>query len=90
MTPRLDYCAASPDSHSGSVFAYVTEGEVISQFKGQAPKRYKAGRIWRFGEMSNTDPGVHPGYALPLPDGSALGISEMRGWALATKAAACS
>ncbi|WP_211228798.1 cupin domain-containing protein [Metapseudomonas resinovorans] len=90
MTPRLDYCAASPDSPSGSVFAYVTEGEVISQLKGQAPKRYKAGRIWRFGEMPNTDPGLHPGYALPRPDRASLGISPIRSWARATKAAACS
>lgn len=33
-------------SHIGSVFAYVAEGEVISQLKGEPPKRYKAGESW--------------------------------------------
>ncbi|AYF85717.1 cupin domain-containing protein [Pseudomonas sp. JS3066] len=33
-------------SHAGSVLAYVEEGEVISQLKGEEPKRYKAGESW--------------------------------------------
>ncbi|WP_044871687.1 cupin domain-containing protein [Pseudomonas sp. LFM046] len=32
--------------HPGSVLAYVVEGEVISQIKGQEPKLYKAGESW--------------------------------------------
>jgi quercetin dioxygenase-like cupin family protein len=32
--------------HPGSVFAYVLEGEVISQLEGQPPKKYKAGDSW--------------------------------------------
>jgi quercetin dioxygenase-like cupin family protein len=38
--------ASNPHLHSGSVLAYVVEGEVISQIKGQEPKRYKAGESW--------------------------------------------
>ncbi|MFZ6045446.1 cupin domain-containing protein [Pseudomonas sp. CR3202] len=33
-------------SHPGSVLAYVVEGEVISQLKGQEPRVYKAGETW--------------------------------------------
>lgn len=33
-------------SHAGSVLAYVEEGEVISQLKGEEPKHYKTGETW--------------------------------------------
>ena len=32
--------------HAGSVFAYVIEGEVISQLEGQPPITYKKGQYW--------------------------------------------
>jgi len=32
--------------HPGSIFAYVLEGEVISQLQGGAPVTYKAGESW--------------------------------------------
>lgn len=32
--------------HPGSIFAYVLEGEVISQLQGAAPVTYKAGQSW--------------------------------------------
>ena len=32
--------------HAGSVFAYVIEGEVISQLDGQPPITYRAGQSW--------------------------------------------
>jgi quercetin dioxygenase-like cupin family protein len=32
--------------HPGSVFAYVLEGEIVSQLDGQAPVTYKAGESW--------------------------------------------
>lgn len=32
--------------HSGSVFAYVLEGAVISQLEGQKPVTYQAGQSW--------------------------------------------
>ncbi|MEP6965155.1 MAG: cupin domain-containing protein [Polaromonas sp.] len=38
--------ASKPHRHSGSVFAYVIEGEVISQLEGQPPVSYKAGQSW--------------------------------------------
>lgn len=38
--------ASIPHEHPGSVFAYVLEGEVISQLEGQAPVTYKAGESW--------------------------------------------
>ena len=38
--------ASSPHVHSGSVFAYVLEGEVVSQLGGQPPVTYKAGESW--------------------------------------------
>lgn len=38
--------ASDPHVHPGSVFAYVLEGEVISQLEGQAPMTYKAGDYW--------------------------------------------
>ncbi|MES2070904.1 MAG: cupin domain-containing protein [Pseudomonadota bacterium] len=38
--------ASDPHVHPGSVFAYVLEGEVISQLEGQEPVTYKAGDYW--------------------------------------------
>ena len=38
--------AAKPQRQYGSVFAYVIEGEVISQLEGQPPVSYKAGQSW--------------------------------------------
>lgn len=38
--------ASAAHVHSGSVFAYVLEGEVVSQLRGQPPVRYKAGESW--------------------------------------------
>ena len=38
--------ASQPHVHSGSVFAYVLEGEIVSQLEGQAPVTYKAGQSW--------------------------------------------
>ena len=38
--------ASAPHRHAGSVFAYVLEGEVISQLEGQPPITYKAGQSW--------------------------------------------
>lgn len=38
--------ASAPHRHSGSVFAYVIEGEVISQLEGQPPVTYKVGQSW--------------------------------------------
>jgi quercetin dioxygenase-like cupin family protein len=38
--------ASAPHFHSGSVFAYVLEGEVVSQLEGQPPVTYKAGESW--------------------------------------------
>jgi len=32
--------------HSGSVFAYVLEGAVVSQLEGQKPVTYQAGQSW--------------------------------------------
>lgn len=37
---------SDPHVHPGSVFAYVLEGEVISQLEGQPPVSYKAGDSW--------------------------------------------
>lgn len=37
---------SDPHVHPGSVFAYVLEGEVISQLEGQPPATYKAGDSW--------------------------------------------
>lgn len=37
---------SKPHVHPGSVLAYVAEGEVISQLKGEEPRRYKAGESW--------------------------------------------
>ena len=57
--------ASLPHVHSGSVFAYVLEGEIVSQLDGQAPVTYKAGQSWyetpRVGHLvsknaSNTKP----------------------------------
>lgn len=38
--------ASTPHFHSGSVFAYVLEGEVVSQLEGQPPVTYKTGESW--------------------------------------------
>ncbi|MNE19267.1 Cupin domain protein [compost metagenome] len=35
-----------PHQHPGAVMAYVLEGEVISQLKGQEPQTYKVGEYW--------------------------------------------
>ena len=35
-----------PHEHPGSVYAYVLEGEVVSQLEGEAPVTYKAGDSW--------------------------------------------
>lgn len=38
--------ASAPHSHSGSVLAYVLEGEIVSQLAGQKSVTYKAGETW--------------------------------------------
>lgn len=38
--------ASAAHAHSGSVFAYVLEGEVVSQLAGQPAVTYKAGQSW--------------------------------------------
>lgn len=38
--------ASIPHEHPGSVFAYVLEGEVVSQMEGGAPVTYKAAQSW--------------------------------------------
>jgi quercetin dioxygenase-like cupin family protein len=38
--------ASLPHYHPGSVYAYVLEGEVVSQLDGAAPVTYKAGDSW--------------------------------------------
>ena len=38
--------ASLPHRHPGSVFAYVLEGEVVSQLDDGAPVTYKAGQSW--------------------------------------------
>jgi quercetin dioxygenase-like cupin family protein len=38
--------ASTPHRHNGSVFAYVIEGEVVSQLQGQPPMTYKTGQSW--------------------------------------------
>ena len=38
--------ASAPHYHPGSVFAYVLEGEVVSQLDGGALVTYKAGDSW--------------------------------------------
>jgi quercetin dioxygenase-like cupin family protein len=38
--------ASTPHFHAGSVFAYVLEGEVISQLEGQPPITYSVGQSW--------------------------------------------
>jgi quercetin dioxygenase-like cupin family protein len=46
---RVDYApgqASVAHTHPGSVFAYVLEGEVVSQLEGQQPHTYKAGESW--------------------------------------------
>jgi quercetin dioxygenase-like cupin family protein len=38
--------ASTPHRHAGSVFAYVIEGEIVSQLAGQPPVTYKVGQSW--------------------------------------------
>jgi len=38
--------ASKAHLHPGSVFAYVVEGEVVSQLEGQPPVTYRAGQSW--------------------------------------------
>ncbi|HEU4846348.1 MAG TPA: cupin domain-containing protein [Burkholderiaceae bacterium] len=38
--------ASEAHVHPGSVFAYVAEGEVVSQLEGQPPVTYKTGDAW--------------------------------------------
>lgn len=38
--------ASTPHLHRGWVFAYVLEGEVISQLQGQPPVTYREGESW--------------------------------------------
>ena len=38
--------SAAPHLHPGSIFAYVLEGQVVSQLEGQEPKTYSAGQSW--------------------------------------------
>jgi quercetin dioxygenase-like cupin family protein len=38
--------SAAPHLHPGSIFAYVLEGQVVSQLEGQEPKTYSAGESW--------------------------------------------
>lgn len=38
--------ASIAHEHPGSVFAYVLEGEIVSQMEGSAPVTYKAGESW--------------------------------------------
>jgi quercetin dioxygenase-like cupin family protein len=38
--------SAAPHLHPGSIFAYVLEGQVVSQLEGQEPKTYNAGESW--------------------------------------------
>lgn len=38
--------ASIPHYHPGSVYAYVLEGEIVSQLDGGAPVTYKAGDSW--------------------------------------------
>jgi quercetin dioxygenase-like cupin family protein len=38
--------ASTAHQHGGTVMAYVLEGSVISQLKGEPPKTYRAGESW--------------------------------------------
>jgi quercetin dioxygenase-like cupin family protein len=38
--------ASTPHLHRGWVFAYVLEGEVVSQLEGQPPVTYREGQSW--------------------------------------------
>lgn len=38
--------SAAPHLHPGSIFAYVLEGQVVSQLEGQEAKTYSAGQSW--------------------------------------------
>ena len=45
----VDYApgaASGPHVHPGSVFAYVLEGTVVSQLKGDEPMTYTKGQSW--------------------------------------------
>lgn len=52
--------AAAPHEHSGSVLAYVLEGEIVSQLAGQEAITYKAGESWyeppRIGHIVTRNP----------------------------------
>jgi quercetin dioxygenase-like cupin family protein len=45
--------ASDAHMHPGSVFAYVTQGSVVSQLEGQAPHTYRQGEGWY------ETPGIH-------------------------------
>ena len=38
--------ASQAHRHAGSVFAYVLEGEIVSQLEGHPPVTYKVGESW--------------------------------------------
>jgi quercetin dioxygenase-like cupin family protein len=38
--------ASVPHEHAGAIFAYVLDGEVVSQLQGQPSKTYKKGESW--------------------------------------------
>lgn len=38
--------SAAPHLHPGSIFAYVLEGDVVSQLEGQEARTYAAGESW--------------------------------------------
>lgn len=38
--------SAAPHLHPGSIFAYVLQGDVVSQLEGQAPRTYHVGDSW--------------------------------------------
>jgi quercetin dioxygenase-like cupin family protein len=38
--------ASDAHMHPGSIFAYVLEGEVVSQLDGQPPRTYRPGESW--------------------------------------------
>ncbi len=49
MLVQVNYApgqASKAHVHPGSVFAYVIEGEVVSQLDGQSPVTYRAGQSW--------------------------------------------
>ncbi|ONC12706.1 cupin domain-containing protein [Burkholderia pseudomallei] len=38
--------ASDPHAHAGSIFAYVTQGRVVSQLEGEPPRTYATGEAW--------------------------------------------